>query len=234
MLRSIWLLVLISTVLAACGTDRPTHVDSSAERPTLVAAPEPGTKYVTILGDGFSNSDGKTGADPVAWPALIVPMLRDRSMTIQTQTYASISTGYVEHDKGGRTFLDLARRLVGKNTNLVVIFGGDRDISALPHGTVLRDRVRSTFQTVKAAGPRAHILVIGPMALGPPSDALLRVRDVIRNQATEAGAVFVDPISEDWLSGQSEVAGGVRLNAEGQRRLAHIIAPLIAGQLRNN
>jgi lysophospholipase L1-like esterase len=78
------------------------------------------------------------------------------------------------------------------------------------------------------------LLVIGPpwTDSDPPLDVLY-IRDILSFEANEAGATFIDPISEGWFVGRPDLIGpdGVHPNDAGHAYMAEKIAPLIHAQL---
>jgi len=78
------------------------------------------------------------------------------------------------------------------------------------------------------------LLVIGPPWTDsePPIDVLY-IRDILSGQANEAGATFIDPISDGWFVGRPDLIGpdGVHPNDAGHAYMAEKIAPLIHAQL---
>jgi hypothetical protein len=74
---------------------------------------------------------------------------------------------------------------------------------------------------VKETAPNATILVIGPAwtawANDDPSPAILLVRDTLKAQAEATGAVFVDPVADQWFVNRPDLIGsdGVNPTDEG-------------------
>jgi GDSL-like Lipase/Acylhydrolase family len=95
----------------------------------------------------------------------------------------------------------------------------------------LRTAVGDDFAKAKALAPHAKLLVIGPTWPTPdPPPELVGVRDILRDQASAAGAVFVDPLAEHWIADEPQLIGGdgTHPTDEGHKYLAKKIAPLIA------
>jgi hypothetical protein len=91
-----------------------------------------------------------------------------------------------------------------------------------------------TFDLTRRIAPSSKLLVIGPPwpTADPPFDVLY-VRDILSSQAYDAGATFIDPISEGWFVGRPDLIGpdGVHPNDAGHAYMADKIAPLIRAQL---
>lgn len=228
-----WIWVLIATLaLTACAGAQPAAVHTNPPPPPLEATPEPGVDYIAIIGDGFSVGSKGSGGDPDAWPSLIRPLLHRQGHVVQASTSAASSYGYIPRGPEGRKFHDIAPRVVGKNTDVVVLFGAARDKTMLPDGARLASLVSLTMQRVQDLAPNARLLVIGPAVMGPqPPNDILQVRDIVREQAQAHRATFVDPLAEGWFTSQELANDKGRPNAAGQILLAEKIAPLIAGQL---
>ena len=91
-----------------------------------------------------------------------------------------------------------------------------------------------TFDLARRIAPASKLLVIGPPwpTADPPFDVLY-IRDTLSGQANDAGATFIDPISEGWFVGRPDLIGpdGVHPNDAGHAYMAEKIAPLIHAQL---
>jgi lysophospholipase L1-like esterase len=91
-----------------------------------------------------------------------------------------------------------------------------------------------TFNLARFAAPAAKVLVIGPpWPTASPPPAVLKIRDLLREQAAMVGAVFVDPIAQGWFVGRPDLIGqdGVHPTDTGHAYMAEKIAPLIYGEL---
>jgi hypothetical protein len=140
--------------------------------------------------------------------------------------------GYVVPGDHGSVFEDLTARAVHPDDALVVYFGSRNDEGVDP--LRLAGMAHDTFGLARRFAPSAKLLVIGPPwpTADPPFDVLY-VRDTLSGQARDAGATFIDPISEGWFVGRPDLIGpdGVHPNDAGHAYMAEQIAPLIHAQL---
>ena len=121
---------------------------------------------------------------------------------------------------------------VRADDNLVVFFGSRNDEPVDPQR--FPGMAANTFQMARRSAPGAKLLVIGPpWPTAAPPQAVLRIRDNLRDQAFAAGAVFVDPIAQGWFVGRPDLIGpdGVHPTDGGHAYMAVKIAPLIYDQL---
>jgi lysophospholipase L1-like esterase len=192
-----------------------------------------GTRYqVSVIGDSFTGGSAQGGVGPNGWPALVRKTLSDENIDIDLHYAAEGGSGYANVGSYGGVFGDQVSAVVGLACDLVVFFGSPNDGVAPPDG--LRTAVADDFAKAKALAPHAKLLVIGPTwpTPDPPPD-LVGVRDILRDQASAAGAVFVDPLAEHWIADEPQLIGGdgTHPTDEGHEYLAKKIAPLIATTL---
>jgi lysophospholipase L1-like esterase len=239
--RLAWVLLASVVLIAGCGSN-PIRPASTPESVTLTPPPRLGVDYVAIIGDSDTSGSAAGGEGFGGWPALVTAQLKNQGITIETRVNADERSGYVD-SKGakGRSFADEAVGAVGTNDRLVVLFGARNDAFAVvPPSSAFRlvTAVVRTLTTVKEKAPNAKVLVVGPAwtawADVEPTPAVLLVRDTLQAQAEAAGAVFVDPIAEEWFVDRPDLIGsdGVDPTDEGHVYMADKIAPVMAQLLR--
>jgi lysophospholipase L1-like esterase len=188
-----------------------------------------GREYqVAVIGDSFTTGSAEGGVGPNGWPALVKKTLDDQHLHLNIRVAAEGGAGYAE--KG--SFGDQVSAVVGITSDLVVFFGSTNDGVAPPDE--LRAAVHDDLAKAKAYAPHAKLLVIGPTWPAPdPPVEMLGVRDILRDQALAAGAVFVDPLAEHWIADAPQLMGadGVHPTDDGHKYLAQRIAPIIANTL---
>jgi lysophospholipase L1-like esterase len=192
-----------------------------------------GREYqVAVVGDSYTSGSDEGGEGPNGWPALVRKTLDEHNLHLSIRVGAEGGSSYVEKGTGGGVFGDQVSGVVGIASDLVVFFGGRNDGPAPPD--VLAAAVHDDFAKAKSYAPHAKLLVIGPLwpAPGPPVE-ILRVRDIVRDQALAVGAVFVDPLAEHWFADAPQLIGadGIHPTNEGHKYLAQRIAPVIASTL---
>lgn len=223
-----YLLVFMAVAMLAGCSEQPT-----VPTPSVASVPPslpPIVHYhgVALIGDSYTEGSGEGGQRGHGWPALVVGDLRAQGVLVSPIKAAEGGAGYVATSEKGDTFGDIARRVISRDAELVVFFGGANDVAFPPER--VGAAVLETFTSVKAGAPIAKLLVIGPVWPGPgPPEAFLDVRNAVREQAQAVGAVFVDPIAEGWLADTPELIGADRFHPtdEGHRYLAARIGPLI-------
>jgi hypothetical protein len=200
------------------------------------AAPDiyiPGREFqVAVIGGSFTTGSAEGGVGPNGWPALVRKTLDDQNLHLNIHAAAEGGAGYVEKGIFGGVFGDQVSGVVGITSDLVAFFGSKND--RLVPLDVLTAAVHNDFAKAKAYAPRAKLLVIGPAWPFPgPPVAILRVRDILRDQALAVGAVFVDPLAEHWFAEAPQLIGADATHPtnDGHKYLAQRIAPLIANTL---
>jgi lysophospholipase L1-like esterase len=219
--RSLAALCWLLLVLVGCA-----HPAAS----TLTSQPR-----VVVIGDSYSAGAADGGGSSDAWPAMAWKNLTAQGVPVSLGVAAEGGSGYIQRGVNGGIFGEKIDRAVGVDDALVVLFGSGNDEVFTPDqlGPVVRD----DLARVKALAPRAKVMVIGPCWPYPdPSPEVRMVRDVLRDQAAQAGAIFVDPIDNHWLQVGDELIGvdHIHPTVAGQKYLADKIAPLIKSQLTAN
>jgi hypothetical protein len=162
--------------------------------------------------------------------------LRQQGIDIAPSVEAEDGSGYATAGAGQNDkFFDQIPKVVRQDDRLVVIFGSSGDPAVPPEQ--LQPAVRQTLDAVRAAAPKAKVVVIGPASTNPdPSPDLLQTRDVIRTEADATGAVFVDPIAARWFINRPDFLGpdGNTPTDAGHSYMADQIAPIVAQQLAAN
>jgi lysophospholipase L1-like esterase len=233
--------VLLVALIAGCGSD-PIPPASSPEPVTLTPPRQPGVDYVAIIGDSYTSGSAEGGVGLAGWPALVTTQLKNQGITIVPRVGAVQNSRYVVGGiRRARAFADEVGTVVGPQDRLVVLFGSRNDAYKQAPPTFadeLNAAVQRTLAKAKEQAPKATILVIGPAlttwADDDPSPPILLVRDTLKAQAEASGAVFVDPVAEQWFVGQPDLIGSDRMNPTdaGHVYMADKIAPIIAQLLR--
>lgn len=192
-------ILAVTSLLAGCVHQVFTE---HAEAPLLVATPQPGTNYVAVIGDSYTSGSpaGGSKSSPANWVNRIKTEMQAFGLDMRPIVGATGSTGYISPGRKAtpNRFADQAKRVVGTNDSLVVLFGSRNDSQAAPEE--LTPRVFETLSEVRRLAPNARILMIGPIWPNPtPTLAVQRNRDVLATQAQEFGATFIDPVGDQWF-----------------------------------
>jgi lysophospholipase L1-like esterase len=227
-------LLVATTMISACGGN--SSPPAKPEIPVLTAPPEPGVTYVAVIGDSFTGGSSSGGEGPNGWPSIVTTMLANQGSKVKLVVGAKSGSGYVRHStRGSVPFVNQIGQVVAAKDSLVVLFGSPYDQTSIPdRSDKLSATIMHTLAEVKKAAPKAKLLIIGPAWVQPnPPIGILQVRDLVKEQAESAGALFVDPLAEDWFAGHPEMVGqnGDSPNDAGHVLMAARIAPLIAQQL---
>ena len=226
------LIAIIAMLPSALNRTAPTPSPTGETGATTSASPEissaPPTgsaAAVRILAVGDSYTGGSPEEEQVrgGWPTL----LEERMPGLDVEVAATGDAGYVT-TAGEPTLLDLAAGTDLTDVDLVILFGSRFDAPGIA------DRVgaaaREAFAAIGEAAPEATLLVIGPAWPGAAPPAGVRNnRDVIRAAAEATSASFVDPLSEEWLTGIPDVVGAdeIHLTDAGHTVLADRIQPIV-------
>ncbi len=234
-----WLAVVAILVLTGCegaGGTTPGGPGTPATASATVPAAAPASTQahkVVVVGDSLSTGMGSSARD--AWPSLISAEPLDPDDSFDVVNASQNGSGYVTVGANNSTFGAQVEQAVTSDTALVVFFGSENDMG---HSSAdIGAAAAAAFAAAKAKSPHAVVLAVGPPAYtSQPKAARLAVRDAVQNAATDAGALFVDPISEGWFIGEvAELVGpdGVHPTVAGQRYLQAQLEKLIKEEINS-
>ena len=108
------------------------------------------------------------------------------------------------------SFTSRIRAVAGKAPAVVVVALGSDDADAGASAREVRSQAAAGLQDLRRRRPATRIVVVGPLPTsGTPSTAQQAVRDAVQAAARSVGAAFVDPIAEQWITGDvSDAASG--------------------------
>ncbi len=219
--------VVVAAVAAGVVIPHPT----TPEPVETVARGTP-IDHVAVVGDSYTTGTEEGGRGPNAWTNRTWLTLARQGVQVAPEVASEGKAGYVVRGDHGSVFEDLTNRAVHPDDALVVFFGSRNDQGADP--MQMTAMAHDTLDLARRIAPSAKLLVIGPpwTDSDPPLDVLY-IRDILSGQARDAGATFIDPISEGWFVGRPELIGpdGVHPNDAGHAYMAEKIAPLIHAQL---
>ncbi|MGV0812909.1 GDSL lipase [Mycolicibacterium boenickei] len=193
---------------------------------------DPQINHIAVIGDSYTTGAIEGGQGPKGWTTLAWQSLSERGVQVDADVVAEGGAGYEARGNRGSIFADLTARAVQPDDSLVVFFGSRNDKDA-DLGLFTR-LSRDALTQARRAAPTARMLVIGPPWVNaevPPN--LLGIRDVLRDQARQVGATFIDPIAERWFFDNPELIGadGIHPTDAGHAYMADKIAPLIGKEL---
>jgi lysophospholipase L1-like esterase len=221
---------LILAAVVLMGTFAVAHARHEQPMPTVSSAPlgNQKPKRAVVIGDSFTESTPLSGVGPKSWHQLAFRQLRKAGVDITVEVSAEGGSGYVARGYRGTTFGEEARRLLGPDDDLVIIFGGTGDAPEKPESVAAA--VKDTFSLVRTASPPAKLIAVGPVS--PPAYSgpeVTRVRDIVRDEAAKIDAIFVDPIADQWFVGYPKLIreDGLGPTIAGDTYMAEKLLPII-------
>ncbi|MES9542648.1 SGNH/GDSL hydrolase family protein [Spirillospora sp. NPDC049024] len=170
------------------------HKPAAADGPDDRARKTP--PVVMFLGDSYTVGD--RGVEPESTYASATARLLGWQVVVGGRS----GTGYVATGRGPRAFLGLFESQLGWRPapDMLVVSGGHNDwrtpapqVAAAAH--VLLQRARQRW-------PGTRLVILGPLwGTGTPLPGAVAVRDALKNLAGQLGIPFVDPIGEQWITG---------------------------------
>ena len=186
---------------------------------------------IFVVGDSYTTGLNENPEDPNDWPEMVWSGLRADGYDIAPSVSGQGGAGYAHRGHLGAVFADKATG-IQPSAHLIVFFGSANDMTIPPE--VLRPAVLDTLTKARVTAPKARLLVIGPAWPRPevPSE-VLRVRDIVRDEAAAIGATFADPLEQRWLWDAPGLIGpdGIHPNRDGQLFLAEKIRPVLEAEL---
>ncbi|MBV9090016.1 MAG: SGNH/GDSL hydrolase family protein [Mycobacteriaceae bacterium] len=231
-LAGIGALILVTVIVAAAfGVARTRH---QQDVPVLSSAPlaNQKPKKIVVIGDSFTEGTPQGGVGANGWQQLAFRQLRTDGIDITPSVAAEGSAGYAARGYRGTNFVEEAHRVLAPDDNLVIIFGGMNDATMDPKSEA--SAVSDTFGFVRTTAPQAQLIVVGPVSpVADPPPELTRVRDLIRDQANQVGAIFVDPIADRWFDNLPSSIGpdGLHPTDEGHAYMSEKLLPVIRDAL---
>lgn len=221
------LLAVVAVLVALAFRDPAPTPTSATDTPTPSATPTPTEPpRIVFLGDSFTAGSGAPANTPAEAAEAGYAGQTGRALGAAYQVLGQGGTGYLnpgQPAEGDAPYPDRAPSVGGFTPDLVVVQGGGNDIG---HAGLSR-AVRDTLAAVNDAAPDAQVVVVGPVVT-PDDDvpALRAVAGVLQDEATAAGAEFIDAL--DWLpDARYYIADRAHPNGEGHTLIAQQLVPLL-------
>jgi lysophospholipase L1-like esterase len=215
--------VVVAVVLTLLVLHRPAGIPAAAAGTPQTTRPV----RILVVGDSYTAGGREGGAGKASWAHLVAQDLTAAGRRVTLEVAAAGGSGYVRTGPRHTTFVQLARRTRSQR-DLVVFFGSRNDIAAAPE---VQAAAEAAFAAVRAASPRAALLVVGPPWVdADPPDYIRADRDAVGAAARAAGATFVDPLAEGWFTGRAERfigTGSIHPTDSGHRYMAGLLLPRI-------
>jgi lysophospholipase L1-like esterase len=178
--------------LTGCSpAESKANADSPAKRPAArIKAP-----VVMFLGDSYSAGlPGVRAEETYAAEAA-------RRLRWQVIIAGREGTGFVAPGQIGKTFGTLfAEQLAWRPApDMIVVSGGHND---WPHSfELVQTAARRLLSEIKQRWPGTKVVLMGPLWGSDPPPKGLQVRDALADVAGELRVPFIDPLAEQWITG---------------------------------
>lgn len=187
--------LVVLALTAGCSSTPDTTPQSQASAP---AAPQPQrAPVVMILGDSYTAGTG--GMQPERTYAGDLA----RKLGWQVIIGGHGGTGFLARGRVGKNFARLfADQFAWRPApDMMIIAGGHNDATRRNPLNGLSDAVWQLVNGVKERWPGVPVVLVGPMWGGTPTKGALAVRDVMQTAAGQLQVPFIDPLQEQWVTG---------------------------------
>jgi lysophospholipase L1-like esterase len=233
MRRSISYALVATVALSGCSaaasqSPKGPERTSQVQGPGNARSPEPqrlpASPVVMVLGDSYTA--GIEGTPPEA--TYVAEAARRLDWQVIIAGYRG--TGFVAKGQIGKTFstLDEAELAWRPAPDMVMVSGGHNDTPYDPR--MVAAAARRLLTAIQQRWPQTQLVLTGPLWGGDPTAAALRVRNALKAVAGELGIPFIDPLAEQWITGNPRRhtgtsaryirRDGVHPNAAGNQYLA--------------
>ena len=203
----IWALVLL-VCLSGCGS--PGESKANADAPAAGtgrggaggaagggggAAARAKAPVVMILGDSY------TAGLPDVPPEQTFAAETARRLKWQLIIGGRYGSGFVTPGRTGQTFATLFNQQLAWRPapDMIVVSGGHND---WPHSyEQVTTAARQLLTTIKRRWPASRLVLMGPLWGSDPPPKGLQVRDALQEAAGRLHVPFIDPLAEQWITG---------------------------------
>lgn len=166
-------------------------------QPTRPAPQDPAVVSGPVLIIGASYTAGLGASRPSAGYAALIGARLHQPVTVA----GASGTGFINPGRHHRGTYGqrIAALPVGLRFSLVLVQAGRND-AGYPAARITSAAL-ATFRLIHQRFPSADVVVIGPIpGVMPVGSVLLRDRNAVRAASMAAGAGFIDPIAEQWIT----------------------------------
>src|SRR6201986_5246316 len=151
--------------------------------------------HVAVIGDSYTTGTDEGGWGSNTWTNRTWLTLARQGVQVLPEVASEGRAGYVVRGDHGSVFEDLTNRAVHPDDALVVFFGSRNDHGVDP--MQITAMAHDALDLAPRIAPAANRLAIRPpwTRSAPPLEVHY-VRDILSGKAHDAGATFIDPISE--------------------------------------
>ncbi|MCP9954218.1 SGNH/GDSL hydrolase family protein [Actinomadura madurae] len=189
-------LVAVSALAGCSLLAESVHERAAADGPKKDGASRKAPSVVMFLGDSYTVGD--RGVEPESTYAAATARLLGWQVVVGGRS----GTGFVVRGRTPYAFLGQFESQLGWRPapDMLIVSGGHNDwrtpapqVAAAAH--LLLQRARQRW-------PGTHIVLMGPLwGTGAPVPGAVAVRDALKTLAGQVGVPFVDPIGEQWITG---------------------------------
>jgi len=194
-------------------------------KPIVVPRTAPSDSTAVFLGDSYTSGWSGAGLGARGWPRIVGAANGWKVVNLAVPGTGFINPGWTGQPIGSRV-----GAAIDRHPGVVVIAGGHNDSRwSTASVAAAADRV---IQRLRAALPNARLVIVAPIwPSGSPPSRCLELRDHLRRTAASVGAVFVDPLAENWFGGSRHamiLADGIHPSDAGHRYIAQrVLARLV-------
>jgi lysophospholipase L1-like esterase len=212
---------------ATAATSAPTRPVVVVPESKAIVVPRTAVSGSTavFLGDSYTSGWSGAGLGARGWPRIVGAAEGWTVVNLAVPGTGFINPGWTGQPMGSRV-----QAAIDRHPGVVVIAGGHNDsrwsASAV---AAAADRV---IQRLHAALPNARLVIVAPIwPSGSPPSRCLVLRDHLRRTAASVGAVFVDPLAENWFGASRHsmiLADGIHPSDAGHRYIAQRVLARLA------
>ncbi|MBT2208345.1 MULTISPECIES: SGNH/GDSL hydrolase family protein [Actinomadura] len=176
--------------VAGCGGSA--HRSAAADEPSKRPAPP----VVMFLGDSYTV--GERGALPETTYAPATARLLGWQVIVGGRA----GTGFVAHSAVGDAYLNLFEGQLGWRPapDLLIVSGGHNDWRFPP--AQVAAAANAVLERARQRWPGTRVVLMGPLwGSAPPPQKAVDIRDALKPLAARLQIPFIDPIAEQWITG---------------------------------
>jgi lysophospholipase L1-like esterase len=180
---------------------------------------------VAFIGDSYTLGAGVSTIDK-RWTTLV-----SHRLGWTEHNFGFGGTGYVTTppNKPNPNYLGVLDRVAASHPDIVVISGGQNDMSRFDHGDpAVTQAITDTFRGLRQRLPNARIIAIGPSVPGPITGSVIIFDLNVQIAAHEVAADYVSLIAPPVVLPDMVIADGVHVNATGHQAIADRIVSVLA------
>jgi lysophospholipase L1-like esterase len=194
-------------------------------KPVVVSRTAPRAFTAAFLGDSYTSGWSGAGLGARGWPRIV-----GAAQGWKVVNLAVAGTGFINPGWTGQPIGSRVQAAIARHPDVVVVAGGHNDSRwSVAAVAAAADRV---ILRLHASLPNARLVILAPIwPTGSPPLRCLQLRDHLRRTAARVGAVFVDPLAENWFGGGRHamiLADGIHPSDAGHRYIARRVLARLA------